>query len=143
MKILKKGKQCLILLVLSLLMAAACLFGCGKKEAAEDKIQDLEFTVVGQNEVPQELQEIIEQKKREPFRLTYTSGQDLYIAAGYGEQKTGGYSITVPELYLTENSITIRTELEGPEQGAQTGSEPSYPYVVVRMEFMEQPVVFK
>ena len=89
MKILKKGKQCLILLVLSLLMAAACLFGCGKKEAAEDKIQDLEFTVVGQNEVPQELQEIIEQKKREPFRLTYTSGQDLYIAAGYGEQKTG------------------------------------------------------
>ena len=62
MKILKKGKQCLILLVLSLLMAAACLFGCGKKEAAEDKIQDLEFTVVGQNEVPQELQEIIEQK---------------------------------------------------------------------------------
>ena len=136
MKILKKGKQCFALFVLSLLMLAACLAGCGKKEEAE-------FTVVGQNEIPQELQEIIEQKKREPFRLTYTSGQDLYIAAGYGEQKTGGYSITVPELYLTENSITIRTELEGPEQGEQTGSEPSYPYVVVRMEFMEKPVVFK
>ena len=28
---------------------------------------DLEFTVVGQNEVPQELQEIIEQKKKEPL----------------------------------------------------------------------------
>lgn len=98
---------------------------------------------MGQNEVPQELQEIIEQKKKEPFRLTYSGGEDLYIAAGYGEQKTGGYSIAVPELYLTENSITIRTELKGPEKQEQTGSECSYPFIVVKMPFMEEPVVFK
>ena len=56
----------------------------------------------------------------------------MYIAAGYGEQKTGGYSIAVPELYLTENSITIRTELKGPEKQEQTGSECSYACIVVK-----------
>lgn len=133
----------------SAILAAVCFLfavlmaGCGGDSQADDKVRDLEFTVVGQNEIPQELLEIIEQKKREPFRLTYTSGQDLYIAAGYGEQKTGGYSISVPELYLTENSITIKTELIGPEKSEQTGAEPSYPFVVVKMELMEEPVVFK
>lgn len=133
----------------SAILAAVCFLfavlmaGCGSDSQTDDKVRDLEFTVVGQNEIPQELLEIIEQKKREPFRLTYTSGQDLYIAAGYGEQKTGGYSISVPELYLTENSITIKTELKGPEKSEQTGAEPSYPFVVVKMELMEEPVVFK
>lgn len=143
METIQKGKRCGAFLAAVLLVFSVLMTGCGRKEQAEDKVRDLEFTVVGQNEIPQELQEIIEQKKREPFRLTYTSAQDLYIAAGYGEQKTGGYSITVPELYLTENSIIIRTELQGPEKEEQTGSEPSYPYIVVKTEFMEEPVVFK
>lgn len=135
-----KWKSAVIASVLFLL--AVLMAGCGG-DKTDDKVRDLEFTVVGQNEIPQELQQIIEQKKREPFRLTYTSGQDLYIAAGYGEQKTGGYSIQVPELYLTENSITIKTELKGPEKNEQTGQESSYPFVVVKMELMEEPVVFK
>ena len=136
------GKRQGVILAAALFLSAVLMAGCGG-EKEEAKVRDLEFTVVGQNEVPQELQEIIEQKKKEPFRLTYSGGEDLYIAAGYGEQKTGGYSIAVPELYLTENSITIRTELKGPEKQEQTGSECSYPFIVVKMPFMEEPVVFK
>ena len=37
-------------------------------------------------QTPQELAQIIEEKKNDSFRLTYTSGNDLYIAAGYGKQ---------------------------------------------------------
>ena len=123
------GKRHGVILAVALFLSAVLMAGCGgEKEEAK---------------VPQELQEIIEQKKKEPFRLTYSGGEDLYIAAGYGEQKTGGYSIAVPELYLTENSITIRTELKGPEKQEQTGSECSYPFIVVKMPFMEEPVVFK
>ena len=62
---------------------------------------------------------------------------------GYGEQPTGGYSIEVDELYLTENAIVIDTELEGPEKGEPTGVEKSYPYVVVRTEYLEEPVIFQ
>lgn len=124
-------------------LAISVLSGCGGDKGGDKKVQDLDFTVVGQNEIPQELKEIIEQKKAEPFRLTYSSGDDLYIAAGYGQQKTGGYSISVPELYLTENAIIVRTELKGPEKGEQTGAEPSYPFIVIKTAFMEEPVVFK
>lgn len=126
-----------------LLLLLAVFTGCGGAKEGETKVKDLDFTVVGQNEIPQELMDIINQKKKESFRLTYSSGEDLYIAAGYGEQKTGGYSISVPELYLTENAITIKTELQGPEKGEQTGADPSYPYIVIKTAFMEEPVVFK
>ena len=95
-----------------------------KKQA--EKLRDLEFAVIGPDETPQELAQIIEEKKNDSFRLTYTSGNDLYIAAGYGKQETGGYSITVPELYLTDNSIIVKTELKGPER-----SEPTWGRAVV------------
>lgn len=130
---------CAVLFLLTSFAAA----GCGSSEKTPDKVRDLDFTVVGKNDIPQELQEIIAQRQKEDFRLTYVSGQDLYIAAGYGEQKTGGYSIAVPELCLTDNAIIIRTELQGPESSEQAGTEASYPYVVVKTELIEQPVVFQ
>jgi len=63
--------------------------------------------------------------------------------AAQGKQETGGYSITVPELYLTDNSIIVKTELKGPERSEPTGEEPSYPYIVLRTELLEEPVVFQ
>ena len=130
-------------LILASAVTAVSMVGCGSSETSEEKIRDLEFTVATPAEIPAELQKIIDQKKKEAFRLTYTSGQELYIASGYGEQKTGGYSISVPELYLTDNSITIKTELIGPGKEEQGAAEPSWPYIVVSTEFIDRPVVFK
>lgn len=126
-----------------LLLSCVCLLGGCSDKGAEEKVKDLEFTVVGQNEIPKEFMDMIEQKKAEEFRLTYTSGEDLYIAVGYGEQQTGGFSISVPEFYLTENSMVIKTELQGPEQGSQQAASPSYPFIVIKTKFIEEPVVFQ
>lgn len=126
-----------------LLLSCVCLLGGCFDKGAEEKVKDLEFTVVGQNEIPKELMDMIEQKKAEEFRLTYTSGEDLYIAVGYGEQQTGGFSISVPEFYLTENSMVIKTELQGPEQGSQQAASPSHPFIVIKTKFIEEPVVFQ
>lgn len=142
MKYMRKLKR-LAALSAGILMACACLLGGCFGKAPEEKIKDLEFTVVGTDEIPRELMDMIEQKKTGEFRLTYTSGEDLYIAVGYGEQQTGGFSISVPEFYLTDNSIIIKTELQGPEQGTQQGASPSYPFVVIKTKFIEEPVVFQ
>ena len=119
------------------------LTGCSVEKENQDKVRDLEFTVVGESDLPEELKNLIMEKKAAPFKLTYSNDQGLYIVVGYGEQPTGGYSIEVAELYLTEHAIVIDTELEGPEKGEPTGVEKSYPYVVVRTEYLEEPVIFQ
>ena len=125
-------------------LCAGCLAftGCGKEEEPE-KLEDLEFTVAGERDVPDQLQEMIRQKKENPFKLTYADGQDMYIVIGKGPQEGGGFSITVKELYRTENSIVIKTELMGPEKGEEHGTEPSYPVLIVKTVFCEEPVIFK
>ena len=144
MKSKKSRKKWLLSLmaVMGIFLAGVYAVACGGEKQAE-KLRDLEFAVIGPDETPQELAQIIEEKKNDSFRLTYTSGNDLYIAAGYGKQETGGYSITVPELYLTDNSIIVKTELKGPGRSEPTGEEPSYPYIVLRTELLEEPVVFQ
>ena len=138
-----KKYRFLPLLFFCLMVLLFDLAGCGGDKGEEKKVKDLEFTVASPGEIPAELAKIIDQKKKESFRLTYTNDQNLFIAAGYGQQKTGGYSITVPELYLTENSITIKTELIGPDKQSQECLEPSWPYIVVKTELIEKPVIFK
>ena len=122
---------------------AAGLSGCSVSREDKDKVRDLEFQVAAQGELPQELSKLIAQKVSQPFKLTYTDSQNLYIDVGYGAQPTGGYSISVKELYLTENSIILQTELMGPEKGEDPGTEQSFPYIVLRTELLEEPVVFQ
>lgn len=124
-------------------MVVRLLTGCSVEKAAQDKVRDLEFTVVAEAGLPAELKQVIDEKKNEPFKLTYSNDQGLYIVTGYGAQASGGYSIAVNDLYLTENSIVIDTELLGPEKGEETGSGPSYPVLVICTEYLENPVIFQ
>ncbi len=119
------------------------LGGCSAGKDSGEKVRDLEFTVVGDMETPQQLKDLIAQKQADPFKLTYTDNQNLYIAVGYGVQPTGGYSISVNELYLTDNSIVICTELLGPGKNEDTGGGQSFPYIVIKTEYLENPVVFQ
>ena len=126
-----------------LLVVCLAFTGCQGEKEADKKLEDLEFTVIGEKDAPQALQEMIMQKKTDPFKLTYADGQDMYIVIGEGPQEGGGFSIVVKELYLTENSVVIKTELTGPEKGEPCGTENSYPVLVVTTGFCEEPVVFK
>ena len=116
--------------VLWLFLAALFLVGCGSGE--EKKVQDLEFTVVPERQVPEEA-----------FQLTYSEPQQMYLVVGYGRQDCGGYSIQVKECYLTETSLVLDTELTGPKETAASGEEPSYPYIVLKTEARDEPVIFR
>jgi hypothetical protein len=131
------------ILVITAILFSCLLFGACKNSNAEVKrIKDLEFTVVEDAEVPEELMKIINQKKEQPFRLSYTNTDYLYIVVGYGQQNTGGYSITVDDLYLTKNAIYIDTTLLGPAKGEAVTQALTYPYIVIKVEYMDKSVVF-
>ena len=64
------------------LLALACLLpGCSVENTDPVKLKDLEFTVVENAEVPEELLTIIEERKSANFKLTYEDG---------GRDRSGG-----------------------------------------------------
>lgn len=139
----KKTVMKIRILTVLILICSILLSGCSIGTSKTTKLRDLEFTVVSEEKLPEELKQLIDERKSSPFKLTYHDNDYLYIAIGYGEQPTGGYSIAVNELYLTENAIYISTSLLGPGPEDKTGSAPSYPYIVVKTEYLDKEVVFE
>lgn len=133
----------IIALLLTIGITAIGVAGCKAEDTDVKKIKDLEFTVVDDADLPGELKEIIDEKKEDPFKLSYSNKDYLYIVVGYGKQNSGGYSIAVDELYLTSNAIYIDTNLIGPSQDDMVAQGVTYPYVVVKTEFREERVVFE
>lgn len=130
--------MCLLLTGCILLLA-----GCAVLSEEKLKLRDLEFTVLSEDKIPEELMSILEEKKSKTFQITYSDNEFLYICIGYGEQETGGYSIAVNELYLTETNICVNTSLLGPEASDKGNKTPSYPYIVLKTEFLDKTVIFE
>lgn len=135
---MKKGK-----IILCLLSVCLLLCGCSLSSSEKMKLRDLDFTVLGEEKIPQELKTVIEERKAESFKLTYSDQEALYIVIGYGQQQTGGYSIAVNELYLADNAIYVSTSLLGPDAEEKSRQNPSYPYIVIKTELLEETVIFE
>lgn len=129
-----------------MLMGVLCsvLFtGCALQSDETLKLRDLDFTVLSEEKIPDELKAKTEELKSAPFQLTYRDKEYLYICVGYGQQGTGGYSIAINELYLTEQNIHVNTSLLGPGTEEKVSKTPSYPYIVLKTELLEQTVLFE
>lgn len=130
-----------VLMLVGLLLAML-LTGCVSRPQKTEKLRDLEFTVMDKEKVPKELQAAILNNRDLPFKLTYADSGYLYIAEGYGPQQKSGYSVEVTEVYETDNAVYIHTNLLGPEKGEKTQDAVTYPYVVVKLKFIDKNVVF-
>lgn len=137
------GKMLLVAGLFAWVFLVRILTGCAVEKTEQKKIRDLEFTVVSEADLPQELRELTAEKKSAPFKMTYSNDKGLYIVVGYGEQSSGGYSIQVKDLFLSENAILIDTELLGPEPETENASAKSCPYVTVLTESLDLPVIFQ
>ena len=129
--------------IILLLMATLCLGGCSVQSDNPEKIKDLEITVIGEDETPKELWKQIEEKKREEMKLTYRDEENLYIVRGYGVQPSCGYSISVDELYLTENAVVVKSSLIGPSVAEKVEQTESMPYVVIKTLITDKNIVFE
>lgn len=132
--------------IISFILCATFLIalaGCSAETLATEKLRDIDFTVVDEDDIPEELEEMIDEKEEQPFKLTYADNGELYIAVGYGEQPTTGYSIQVTELYESKNAIYIHTNLIGPSNDEKILERKTHPYIVVKMEYVDKNVVFE
>ncbi len=133
-------KRCTIIVIAIVTLLSS---SCGMKKTSEEKVRDIEFTVVNDEDIPETLKNAIEEKKKNAFKLSYADNNDLYLVAGYGEQPTGGYSIVVDELYATDNTIVFATTLKGPQEEQSIQNFMTYPYIVVKMEYLDYEVIYK
>lgn len=131
------------------ILAAVCIFflaaltGCKMEEADEKKIKDLDYTICDESKLPDELVNLINEKKKEPFKLTYRTKDYLYIVVGYGAQDRTDLSVTMTELYLTENAIFVDTDLISEEASTLQDNLVSYPWIAVKCELYDVQVNFK
>lgn len=129
--------------ILGILAVFFILTGCSLQSPDAAKIKDLEFTIIEEEQIPQELLQQIEEKKQQEMQLCYSDESNLYVVRGYGTQQCSGYSISVDEVYLTEASIVVHTSLIGPNATEQIEQGATYPYVVLKMELSDKSVIFQ
>lgn len=127
-----------------LLIVMCCsLWGCSiEKVRAKDGVKP-EYTVMKEEDFPDKVRELVEQNQEKEFQMTYQDNGFLYLMKGYGKQETGGYSIQVQDLSLWDNAIHLETMLLGPEEGEELTGEPSFPCLVIKMKYREEPVIFE
>mgnify|MGYP004694088205 CR=1 FL=1 len=134
----------LLTVFLSYILLTAGLFtGCALIQEEQVKLRDLDFTVLAEEAIPKELYGIIKERYEEPFKLTYSDTDALYIVIGYGRKQTGGYSIAVEELYLTEDAVYVSTTLIGPDDTQKKEETASCPYIVIKTELLDKTVIFQ
>ncbi|MEE1086172.1 MAG: protease complex subunit PrcB family protein [Schaedlerella sp.] len=125
-----------------LMVIAGILTGCVSGSLKTEKVRELTFVVLEEDEVPEELMGQIEKKKEKAFRMSYEDGGILYISEGYGRQQNAGCHVEAEEVYETENAVCLHTHLMGPEKEEESEKGEMFPYIVVAVEAIGKPVVF-
>lgn len=110
------------------------LSGCQVKKLEGPEKTEVPFTVAEPDQVPAELMEIIEENKEGGLQLTFRDEGNTWLVRGYGRQKSGGYSISVNEVYQMGDVLHVDTTLIGPGEKAETEGDASFPYIVLQVK---------
>lgn len=141
---MKRSRHTFYAVLMAVIIAGCCSLGItGCSSQSDDNRVDLDYTVVEDEDLPQELKKIIDQKKENTLRLTYTTKDYTYIVAGFGTKETSGYSIQVAGIYISGNAIYADIDLLGPAKDEEVNETATTPYIVIKIEKREESVVFK
>lgn len=82
--------------ILAAVVLIVGLSSCGIIKIDREEKQKLDYTVVKEEDMPREIQALIEERKEQEFQMAYQSGNELYLvqrvraAGGRRLQHTGG-----------------------------------------------------
>lgn len=136
---------CFVMTLMMVLGLVGCDMGIkigDANQGAGDKVRDLEYTILSEERMPKELVSLLEERQEEPFEMTYSDKEYLYICIGYGRQQYSGHSIVVNGLFLGENGILVDTSLIGPEAGKEKINTVQFPIIVLKTELIEDVPLF-
>ncbi|MDE5864456.1 MAG: protease complex subunit PrcB family protein [Lachnospiraceae bacterium] len=138
-------KRCkyIFLLAMFAIFLVSVLTGCRIEETNEEKIKDLDYTICDESKLPDALVDLIQEKRKEPFKLTYRTRDYLYIVVGYGAQDRTDLNVLLTELYLTKNAIFVDTELTAVEDTTLEDNMVSYPWIAVKCELYDVQIIFR
>lgn len=126
-----------------LLLAVCCVCGCGAAKSADGGERNaVDFTVVRQDDLPEKVGKLTEDKRQEAYEMSYRYGGALYLMRGYGIQDTGGYSIQVEYVEENEEELHVKTRLVGPKNRSEQTAVVSCPQIVVKVEDRDKKIIF-
>lgn len=137
------GRRRLARLCIGLIFLLAVLTGCSFEKVETQRVEDLDYTVCEEASLPDALVELIQEKRKSPFKLTYRTKDYIYIVVGYGAQDRSDLGVTVTQLYLAENSIVVDTDLISKEDTTLAEGKVSYPWIAVKVPYYDLQVVFQ
>lgn len=126
-----------------IVLLLAGLTGCKDYTDGKTVHQKLDFTICENRCLPDELLDMIQKKKKEPFKMTYRTKDYMYIIVGYGGCDRTDVSVTVTDLYLSKDAIVVETDLKANGEEQMAGDILSYPYVVIKCELYDRQVMFQ
>lgn len=129
-----------------------CLLSVGCSFNKKGDKEKMEYTICDETKIPDELRDIIEEKKNGVFKLSYVNNDAMYIAIGYGAHNRQNLSVIVDDVYKTDNAIYVETNLYTTDEidvadatvgdAVRAGAPSMYPYVVIKCDKYDLPVVF-
>ncbi len=128
-----------------LLCLVSCIFltiGCSKKPG-DITYQQLDYTLPNQEEIPSTLRQQIQLAKAYPFTMEYKQGEDLFLAVGYGQKPTGGYSVQVVAIGEAQGRVQVVTKLIAPSPDEYVTTVITYPIIVIQIKDPGVPIEFK
>lgn len=76
-----------IVIIVMAIISVLGMAGCGLYQLKTEEEQPLEYTVVSEDNLPEMLKTMIEERKQTPFQLSYLEEDSLYMVQGYGEKE--------------------------------------------------------
>ena len=98
------------LLCAGLVLCLWILCGCSIRKVDDTQKRKAVYENVRREEIPEECKKWIEEKKQEPFTLTYEDQGSLYLFCGYGRKKQDGYRVKVVKIEETSNTRACLSE---------------------------------
>ncbi len=143
-KVKKRLKKKVIISLLATIISLSLMLltACNVKNIDTEKIRDLDYVILEEEHIPEEVYEQIVNDMDEFCRKAYVCSGVLYIVVCYGAQPTAGYSIQVDYLYESSNAILVETTLKGPAGMDKVEQVITYPYIVLKVENIDKTVVF-